>query len=242
MQHLCIAQITDLHITTSDGVGNFERFNQVLKNIKEDSTINSIVISGDIAEGIEDRNIYERVKSLLDATELSYHVMPGNHDNAALLSEVFGLQDWFIHDRLYYTEEFDFGKILFFDTSTGELSMEQLIWLEEECSSSYQKFLLFLHHPPVLGGIPYLDNNFALSNLLEVQKVLKKNNNIQGIFCGHYHVERSIRLGNHIVFITPSNAFQVVENGDEITKINTAPVYRKIYWDGSTMRTHIVWC
>jgi len=245
MQNLCIAQITDIHLSHDKspvhGIDTQSRWQEVLQLIKEDKQVNSLVITGDICHDTPSIAQYQEIKSQIEALNIHYHVLPGNHDDARMMAEVFGLNEWYNEDHLFYTEEYDFGKILFLDSSKSTLSIDQLIWIVEECNSSHYKFLLFLHHPPVYAGVPFMDINYPLLNRNEVQKVLAKANNIQGIFCGHYHVARAVRMQHHVVFLSPSNAFQIDDSTEELVIKHTPVAYRKIFWDGSNMRTHIVW-
>lgn len=243
MSSIHIAHITDLHILDENQLNQEvdvrENFKKVLKDIKTDGTINKIVIGGDLGHDKPNEEILLWIKSQLDQTEIDYRIIPGNHDNSQKLAKVFGLESEMEEGRLFFWDELDFGKIFYLDTSDGNLPMHQLAWVEEECGKSYQKFLLFMHHPPVLGNVLLMDEQHTLENMNQVQKTLRNINNIQGIFCGHYHNERTIRLYNHMVMITPSTFAQIDEQS-EVFKISSKTIgWRKIIWDGSSLNTYV---
>lgn len=238
-----IAHITDLHIAGDlqpvMGVDTAANFLKVLKDACADDDIDTIVIGGDICFKQGERAALEWVKAQLDATGLTYRVIPGNHDDSALMADVFELNKEMEEGRLFFWDELDFGKIFYLDTGKGDLPMHQLAWVEEECSKSYQKFLIFMHHPPVFCGVPHMDHNFALSNMTQVQKVFRNINNVQGIFCGHYHVERTVRLYNHLVLVTPS-AYLQIDDRQEAFAVGSYDIgWRKITWDGTHLRTTV---
>lgn len=243
MSSIHIAHITDLHILDENqlnqGVDVRENFKNVLKDIIADGTIHKIVVGGDLGHDNPSEDILLWIKSQLDETKIEYKIIPGNHDNSQKLAKVFGLESELEEGRLFFWDELDFGKIFYLDTSNGDLPMHQLAWVEEECGKSYQKFLLFMHHPPVLGNVRLMDEHHALENMNQVQKILRNINNIQGIFCGHYHNERTIRLYNHMVMITPSTFVQI-DDESETFKISSKTIgWRKIIWDGSSLNTYV---
>ncbi len=243
MSSIQIAHITDLHILGENqlnlGVDVRENFKNILKDIKADGTINKIVIGGNLGENDPSEEILLWVKAQLDQTGIDYRVIPGNHDNSQKLAKVFEIESELEEGRLFFWDELDFGKIFYLDTSNGDLPMHQLAWVEEECSKSYQKFLLFMHQAPILGSVHFMDENHTLGNMNQVQKILRNINNIQGIFCGHFYNERTIRMYNHMVMITPS-AFAQMDDRSETFEISTKTIgWRKIIWDGSSLNTYV---
>lgn len=238
-----IAHITDLHITSNNTLNNGidvrQNFVNVLNSVTADGNIDLIVIGGDICHKVTDLEVLNWVKSQLDNTGIRYRIIPGNHDESKVLAQVFDLENEMEDDRLFFWDELDFGKIFYLDTSTGELPMHQLAWVDEECGKSYQKFLLFMHHPPVNANVPFMDEHHALGNMNQVQKILRNINNIQGIFCGHYHNERTVRLYNHMVMITPSTYAQFDDSESELKLIPSPIGWRKIIWDGSYLNTFV---
>ncbi|MCO5234087.1 MAG: metallophosphoesterase [Chitinophagales bacterium] len=238
-----IAHLTDLHILEenelNNGVDVRANFIQILNSIVNEGDIDLIVIGGDFThQSTEDNTLYW-IKEQLDKTNISYRVVPGNHDNSLQLAKVFNLEKEIEEGKLFYWDELSFGKIFYLDSSDGSLPMYQLNWVEEECSKSYQKFLIFMHHPPVLAEVKLMDHHHSLQNMNQVQKVFRNINNIQSIFCGHYHNERTIRMYNHLVMITPSTFVQIDSQKEEFAIGSYQIGWRKILWDGSSLTSYV---
>ena len=243
MDLINIAHITDLHIVgegkLNHGIDVRKNFKNILDDILQDDTVHQIIVGGDLLHEASDTAYYPWIKKQLEKTGIPYRIIPGNHDDSKSLAKSFGLNHELKDGKLIYFDELDFGKIIYADTSTGDLSIEQLVLIEEECSNSYQKFLLFIHHPPVEAEVPFMDKNHALVNMDEVQKTLRKINNIQGIFCGHYHNDRLVRFYNHIILITPSTFAQISDKSDKLDFGSNLIGWRKIVWDGSYLSTFV---
>ncbi|MFK7904646.1 MAG: metallophosphoesterase [Chitinophagales bacterium] len=247
MKTVTIAQITDIHIgmqgEDTNGIDVRANFLCVLKEV-EQAGVDYIVVSGDLCFDIGIREIYEWVKSALDAVGIPYFVIPGNHDNPSMLALVFGLEHLLQKEELFYQREIEeVGKLLFLDSTTGIVSAQQLTFLKESCQDPAIPNLLFVHHPPSLADITHMDNNYALKNIGEVQAAIGEcASKPHAIFCGHYHCGRTIVLPKlHTnVFITPSSAFFQLNPdavGFEIKSERSA--WRKIVWDGESVKTSV---
>lgn len=238
-----IAHLTDLHILKENELNSNidvrKNFSLTINNIVEEGNIDLIVLGGDLAHRGSNEDVLYWIKEQLDNTNIPYRIVPGNHDDSLLLAKVFNLEKEIEEGKLFYWDELDFGKIIYLDSSDGSLPMHQLAWVEEECSKSYQKFLLFMHHPPVHAEVNYMDNHHSLQNMNQVQKVMRNINNIQAIFCGHYHNERTVRMYNHLVMITPSTFAQIDSKKDELAIGSHQIGWRKIVWDGSSLTSFV---
>ena len=88
------------------------------------------------------------------------------------------------------------------------MSREQWSWLEMHVKTA-PKLIIFMHHPPVNANVPFMDNDHAFSEQSKFQELLAQRNDSVEVFCGHYHVDKSISRGNLHVHITPSCFFQI---------------------------------
>ena len=73
----------------------------VLSVIQNDQP-DRMVIAGDLCCHEGDVGIYRWIKQQLDATNIPYDLLVGNHDDGAAMVEVFGLSSDFKNDCLYY--------------------------------------------------------------------------------------------------------------------------------------------
>jgi Icc protein len=88
--------------------------------------------------------------------------------------------------------------------------------------------MLFMHHPPLYCGVPHMDEKYAFRQIPLVQQYLRGLPFALHIFCGHYHVERDLRVANQHVYITPSTFFQIDAAIVEFGIDHSMPGYRII--------------
>lgn len=205
-----ICQITDIHITfkkdkTIGGIDVVYNFETILKRIVQYAP-DLIVLTGDLCFSRNDKQIYRYVKEKLDATGLDYCVMTGNHDKTAPLAEAFNCET--VYGDLYYKRDIDGYRLLFTDSSRHKVSSFQLSALKDDLKTDL-KPILFIHHPPAIAGVPFMDRKYPLQNMDALQNVLAGYDGDIPVFCGHYHNEREFQKGNLLINMTPSSYFQI---------------------------------
>ena len=211
-----ISQITDIHITlkkdkTIDGIDVVSNFDRILKEIIDYSP-DLLVVSGDLCFTKNDKKIYKYVKDKLDDSKLNYCVMVGNHDKTAPLAKAF---NYTISSKgdLYYTKDINDYRLIFTDSSRHKISSRQLETIEKDLETKL-KPVLFIHHPPAIAGIPFMDRKYPLTNMDKVQNVLAGYKGRIPVFCGHYHNERDYQFGNLDIHMTPSTYFQISDESN----------------------------
>jgi len=204
-----IVQFTDIHIGSKNEVtrdvdvrGNLK---SVLKAIAKENA-DMVVLSGDLCFREPSAKVCKWINKQLRKRSLSPIVIPGNHDDSVMLAHHFDMP--LTGDEVYFDRETDGMRILFLDTGRGTMSEEQWSWLHNHVISA-NNLMIFMHHPPVKANVPFMDNNHAFSEQERFQKLLAHHNDCIEIFCGHYHVDKSISIGNLHVHITPSCFFQI---------------------------------
>jgi Icc protein len=231
-----IGLITDLHISATEdlplGIPVKENFLKVLKACL-DFHPDMIVLNGDLCHKTGERSVYEWIKSEIDKTSIAYFGIPGNHDDALLMHEVFG---WPLeHGEMYYTLETDEVRLIFMDSSKGKISELQLSWLREELNkSSLTASCIFIHHPPVLCNSRHMEPAYALENMDEVQELFRQFTDRKFlIFSGHYHMDSAVSMANMTVFVTPSTFFQIDPDSVALKKLHDQIGFRIINPDPS---------
>lgn len=237
-----IIQITDIHIPAKgeetygiDVHQNFLDSLQKAKSLEPDH----LVISGDLCNIDGDRETYEWVKARLELVDIPYSLLVGNHDDGGLMSEVFGLSHLMVNGELFYKYFFGNQSCLFLDTGRHLLSEQQLEWLANELRVLQGDVLIFMHHPPLFGGVPFMDNKYALQNRTAVQKILFNHINNIHIFCGHYHVDKVLHQNNVTVYITPSTYFQIDQHSEEFKVDHKRIGLREIVIEDGYMSTAV---
>ena len=237
-----IIQITDLHIDKEgeypfdiDVRKNFKRMLRAARQQKADH----LVISGDLCYDVGDVKIYEWVRDQLDLTRIPYDVIGGNHDDSMLMAEVFGLQHLITDDELYFAKKLGKATCLFLDSTKGFHSENQLKWLDRQLKNGNENFIIFTHHPPVKAGVLFMDKKYPLQNIPEIQEVLFGYRGFVNIFCGHYHVEKSIQRDNILVQITPSTFYQLDQNSEDFKVDHHSIAYRLIEISNQSLKTSV---
>lgn len=168
-----------------------------------------LVITGDLCYDKADPHIYQWIKSHLGFLKIPYAVIGGNHDESIKLARAFEIEHLLVAGELYFKRTLGAHNVLFLETSLGKVSDTQLEWLDRELGRLDKDLVIFMHHPPVVGGVPHMDTNYALQNMEDVQRILFSYPHHISVFCGHYHVEKTLTVKNLSVHITPSTYFQI---------------------------------
>ncbi|MCF7790476.1 MAG: metallophosphoesterase [Victivallales bacterium] len=210
-----IAQITDSHILPSGellrGIDARKRFKKTIAEINKYKP-DILTVTGDIAGITGTEEIYNWVNSVIKDTVTKYRFfIPGNHDNTLLMKENLVLDLPLNDGELYYSFDTEYYKLVFLDSSTQYLSMQQLDWLCEINRTSEKNIMLFVHHPLDYCGCRFMDRKYPLKNIPEVKKYILSCNKIKYIFTGHYHTEKKIKIGGAVHYITPSTVFQIYQ-------------------------------
>ena len=106
--------------------------------------VDHLVVSGDLCFDVGEVEIYEWVRDQLDLTRIPYDVIGGNHDDAMMMAEVFGLQHLVTEDELYFAKKLGKATCLFLDSSRGFHSENQLKWLDRQLKNGNDNFVILL--------------------------------------------------------------------------------------------------
>ena len=242
-QLIRIAQLTDMHIgeTDEDVYGSPVRmqFLAALNKLKKQN-LDALILSGDLAANAGEYNSYVWIKEQLKELTCPIYICLGNHDRLENLKQVFNLNFKNCHeDGYYFKTKIKEHLCLFLDTSPYFLSNQQMEWLKQQSIENKEEILLFMHHPPLYCGCTFMDEKYPLKNISDVWSVIKELKNVNYIFCGHYHTERTIIKDGKNVFLTPSTMAQFDNQTSEITILHRNPSWRIIEWDGETLRTSV---
>ena len=204
-----IVQFTDVHIA-ADGIDTFgvdvrENFTKALKKIVKLKP-DKVVLSGDLCFKEPDVAVYKWIREALETYGVKPLIIPGNHDDNSELAQYFDLE--LIDDEIYFRTEVGGIDCLFLDTGRGVMSEKQLSWLKTSLIQG-EPSMIFMHHPPIDCGVPYMDDNHAFRGTEEFLNAIHHYSMHLPVFCGHYHVDRVVHKGNLSVIVTPSTFFQI---------------------------------
>ena len=253
---MLIAQMTDIHIGFAPDERpeeyNRVRFRATLKRLLEaPNRPDLLVLSGDITDN-GDLDSFEKTAALLAECPFPVWPMVGNHDTREALVVAFPqvrLDGGFLH----YALEQDGLKVLLLDTFEagrhgGAFCEARAEWLTAELAAAPgTPTLIFMHHPPVVSGIDWMDPAPDEGWIQRFGAAVEGRRQILAIHCGHLHrplrtTFRGIPLG-----VTPSVAPLVAMDLRPIDKhapdgrdlITTEPPsYAMHRWDGTNLVTH----
>jgi 3',5'-cyclic AMP phosphodiesterase CpdA len=201
----------------------------------------AIVITGDLAD-LGEPDAYERLRDELEpvAKRMGSKIIwvMGNHDERGPYSAaLFGgdPDDVTPQDRIY---DVDGLRIIALDSSVpgyhhGELTDEQLSWLEEVLAiPAAHGTLLALHHPPLPSPIEIM----AIIELQEQQKLADviRGTDVRGILGGHLHYSTSGTFAGIPVSVASATCYTIdtsapadtllgVDGGQSINLVNVYP-------------------
>ncbi len=223
-----IIQITDLHLATEDtdtrGVNVIQNFLDIITAIQREKP-DLLVITGDVTYSEGNFEMYDWVKTNLEELQIPYRAIAGNHDNNLLLAKMFSNQN---QGRTYWSEKMGNRKVFFIDSSDGIVPETQLQWLSQELGLVQEDAVIFMHHPPVRAGVKYMDEKWPLQNKETLQKILYDFPHLITVFCGHFHVEKTIQQKNITVHITPSTFCQMKWTSEQFELDHYRIAYREI--------------
>ncbi len=253
-----IAQMTDIHVGFAPHDGedelNLIRFRTTLKRLLEGpNRPDLLVLSGDITDR-GDTESFAKTAALL--ADCPFPVLPlvGNHDSRAALAGAFPqivpAEGGFLH----YVVEAPLGlRIIGLDTLEdgrhgGAFCEARARWLADRLAEApATPTLIFMHHPPVVVGIDWMDPAPHEPWIARLAAVLEGQSQVLAIHCGHLHRQIVTRFAGIPLGVTPSVAPLVAMDlsridpavPDERALITTEhPAYALHRWDGANLVSH----
>ena len=222
---MLIVQISDLHLRTDgvpikDLVDSEKALADCVDHINHLTPLPDIVlVTGDLVMREAPQLDYTAVKRMLDDLPCPWVAIPGNHDQRAPMREVLG--DHVTRDGPFMHMVIDDHplRLIGLDTkhdggNEGRLCAERLAWLAARLDEAPDRpTLIFMHHPPFATGIEYLDGHFhKFEGAGELDALLRRHDNIEGVICGHVHRQMQTRFGGTIACVAPGVQYQMSLN------------------------------
>ncbi len=253
---MLIAQMTDIHIgfdpTAKPEELNRIRFRATLDRLLDaPNPVDMLVLTGDLTDH-GDKDSFEKTAALLEKCPMPIHAIPGNHDTREGLLHAF--PDTPGHDGfIQYAVEQDGLRILMLDTLElgrhgGAFCDQRAAWLSAELNAHVSTpTLIFMHHPPVVSGIGWMDPGPAEPWMVRFEDAVRGHEQIKAIHCGHLHRPLVGTVAGIPLCVTPSVAPLVAmdlreidpdtpDNRDLIT--TESPTYALHRWENGELVTH----
>ncbi len=250
---LRVAQLSDLHISTSAGGYQWrnttESFAAVAEHVMEDPP-DMLVITGDIADQGRPEE-YEQVGLALAGFDRPVYCLPGNHDRTdafhahlprpgVLAQPAMRVGDW----QFLFGDSNLGGRTLepqhgWVDTpdrihdANGSLTDNEYTRLESQLTvPGAEHSMLWLHHPP--GSSRFFEEpayDEQIRGLLE-------GTTVRAVAAGHAHTGITVEIGGIPSHLCPSTGLSV----DFEAMTVMPPGYRRYeFWPDGTINTEVVW-
>lgn len=257
---MLVAQITDLHITTSrrDGLSaarNAHRLGEVVRALNALDPQPTLVLgTGDLVDRGEEAE-YDELKGLLADLRAPLRLLPGNHDRRAPLAAIFGGT----------TAPADEDGFAFVQERMGGLTVIGVDTLQEGeaggafCEPRARRLaraldeaagapvLLALHHPPVRSGVPWMDPPPGAEWVRRLAAVLAGRNGVRALLAGHVHRAFVSPFAGSLVSVAPAVSHQLAldfhpldpRRPDGRTLLRAEPPgYALVHWDDGDLAIH----
>ncbi len=248
---MLIAQISDTHLAgwgrRTFGVAPMgENLARCIRHINRlDPQPDLVLVTGDLTNNARPEEA-ERAASLLDALRAPFYVIPGNHDDRAVLRAAFAAEHCPAEDEtfIHYTIEGYPLRLIAVDTTIpdapgGEVCEKRAAWLEAALEEAPRSpAVLFMHHPPLRMGLVETDlDGFLGASRLE--RIVRAHPNVIRILAGHIHLASLARWGGTVVSTAPSIGMRLYVDLTlkRSAYILDAPAYQLHYW---TPQEHLV--
>ena len=143
------------------------------------------------------------------------YLLPGNHDERTALRAAFPHSAYLPSAQPWLQYRVDLGGLALIALDTvvagsphGELDTARLDWLQAHLDTTTPT-LIAMHHPPFATGIAHMDAMGLLRGAGELEAILRRHHNIEGIVCGHLHRSIQARFANTFACTCPSPAHQL---------------------------------
>ncbi len=244
IDELKFVHISDIHFSAELGNTPYKLLkdsgallDDAIAQTNEMNDVSFVMFGGDLVDKARESELLGFLEHTREINVPWYFTF-GNHDSmlgghltpARFLADVKKSNANFKFDKTYYAFTPKAGfRVIVLDsiirdrlTSNGQISNEQLAWLDRELSAAQKQVVLIFLHVPIWE--PIAEPNHRLLNSQEVMNLLAKYRNPIAVFQGHYHVSRIKQMNNLLFVSTPSlasypNAFREVKITNEDDKV-----------------------
>lgn len=253
---MLIAQITDCHIgfdLADPEEGNVRRLRAVLDVLAHGPNRPDLVLlSGDLTNHGEPES-YARLASVLQAYDLPFHLMVGNHDERSAFCAAF--PDGPMHTGFVQYELALPGlRVIALDTTEpgrhgGAFCTKRAAWLSDRLDADpITPVLIAMHHPPIVSGIDWMDGTGNEAWISRFISTTEGRPQVRAIVAGHLHRTIHTTVAGVPLTVCPASAPAVAldltpadpEQPDGRPMVVDEPAgYALHNWDGALLVTHI---
>jgi 3',5'-cyclic-AMP phosphodiesterase len=211
-----VVQLSDCHLGASWGDGPVPALDAAISAASEllANPAAAVLVTGDIAHTGADKE-YEQAHTLIERLNAPIFALPGNHDDRARLRRHFRMPDTGRTD-LSYAADLGGVRLVALDTQNpgcdgGRFDSERQRWLAATLAEDEDTpALLAMHHPPLLTGVPAMDNiGLPAEDRKAFARIVGRHPNVQLIAAGHVHRLITTTIGGAALVAIPSTTLQI---------------------------------
>ncbi len=244
---MLIAQISDTHVRAGgtllrgriDTVAALDACLAALLALKTAPDV--VLATGDLADDGLDAD-YALLQERFERLPMPVFVIPGNHDAREPMRRAFGgspmLPAGPESEFLHYAVDGGPVRLIGLDTVYpgevwGGLCEARLDWLAARLDEHTDaRTLMFMHHPPFITGLRFLDLPFPGAERLEA--LVRAHPQVELIVCGHFHRAIARRWAGTAALVAPSTVYQMnlaFDAGVRYVPISDASGFSLSLWD-----------
>lgn len=226
-----LLQLSDPHLFAGgaahlQGVNTEQAFQAVLKHALETHPgATALVVTGDLVHD-ESPAGYQRLANILTDVPLPVHLIPGNHDDPALLHTIAG-------GNLHTGPVADYAdwRIVLLNSrlpgsAGGHLGARELDNLKQALATAADRHVLIaLHHNPVATGSAWLDT-MTLDNADALFRLIDQYPRARAMIWGHVHQSQQGQRHGVSLLGCPATCFQFRPASRDFALDDAAPGYR----------------
>lgn len=185
-----------------------------------------VIVTGDLVQDPVPA-AYRRLSATLAEYPFTFHCLPGNHDDAALMRRHLNASNIVTEPQ----DQVGAWRFIMLDSSVtgvpyGRLGTEETAHLRDFLDSTMDDHaLLALHHHPVAVRSPWMDR-MALTDSGALFDAVERSSRVKAVLFGHVHQEvDQIRSGTRMLG-TPSTCVQFAPHTLTMSLDGHAPAYR----------------
>ncbi|MGQ0533934.1 MAG: phosphodiesterase [Caulobacteraceae bacterium] len=206
-----LAQISDTHVRADDGGAAAHQVKRALAQAKE-YRADVIVLTGDLVND-QRADEYAVLAETIANPPAPLYLMPGNHDDRALMRRTFPQHAYFSREGplSFVIDDFPVRIVAVDQIVPGEthglLTEAGAAWLDATLANEPDKpTIVALHHPPFLTH----DLLFDRIGLLDAElfaAVISRHRQVARVICGHHHRFILGQTAHAPVIIAPSTSW-----------------------------------
>jgi 3',5'-cyclic AMP phosphodiesterase CpdA len=245
-----LAQLSDMHVVAGPHADGFDQRVHLLRALDAMHGFrpHAILATGDLANDARAEE-YEALAVILREVELPLFLLPGNHDDRALLAKAFPerIRAGDAEHLSYVVDDFPLRLICLDQTVPGAvhgaMTRNLADWLDDALARAPDKpTLIAMHHPPFQTH-DLLFDRIGLQNADLLAGVIVKHKQVLRIVCGHHHRSVIGQVAHAPVVCAPSTAWGfslAVHEGQEVARKEPAPGWALHIWRAGALATHIM--